>query len=154
MLLSRSVLQPLVALLALCLLPVVQAAPPLQVSDAWVAEAPPVATVQAGYLTLENPGPQDITITGASCPDFDSVEIHEMRMANGMMEMNQIEKLVVPAGGQVQLAPGGFHLMLFKPQRVLKAGDTVTVTLQLESGASLPVPMPVKKRSANDTHHH
>jgi copper(I)-binding protein len=154
MLLPHRFLQPLVALFLLCLQPVAQAAPPLNISDAWVAEGPPVASVLAGYLTIENPGSKDISITGASCPDFKAVEIHEMHMANGMMEMKQIEKLLVPAGGRVQLAPGGFHLMLIKPNKIFKAGDTLTVTLTLDTGQSLAVMMPVKKRDASDAHHH
>lgn len=143
----------LTILFLLGLLPLVQAAPPLKVSDAWVAEGPPVASVLAGYLTIENPGSRDITITAARCPDFRAVEIHEMRMAGGMMEMRQLETLVIPAGGRVELAPGGFHLMLIKPNKVFRAGDTVTVTLQLDDGQSLAVPMPVKKRAAGGRQH-
>ncbi|HID48508.1 MAG TPA: copper chaperone PCu(A)C, partial [Chromatiales bacterium] len=60
---------------------------------------------------------------------------------------------VIPAGGRVELAPGGFHLMLIKPGRVFRAGDTITVTLQLDNGQSLAVPMPVKKRDAGGMRH-
>ncbi|HID48492.1 MAG TPA: copper chaperone PCu(A)C, partial [Chromatiales bacterium] len=73
------------------LLPAVQAAPSLAARNAWVAEGPPVASVLAGYLILENPGPRDIAITAARCPEFQAVEIHEMRMMDGMMEMRQVK---------------------------------------------------------------
>lgn len=154
MLLFRTLLIPTLFLL---LLPARAAAPVLQVEDAWVPEAPPVAPVLAGYLTLRNPSGRAITITGASCPDFARVEIHEMGMANGMMTMKQLDSLTVPAGGRVMLKPGGFHLMLISPKKAFQAGDTITVTFELDNGQRLVVQLPVKKRGmtgADHQHHH
>lgn len=156
MLLTHRSLQPLVALFLFCLLSSAQASAALEIKNAWVAEGPPVAPVLAGYMDIENHTAKDVAITGSSCADFKTVEIHEMRMAGGMMEMKQIEKLIIPAGKTVKLEPGGYHLMLITPKQAFKAGDNVTVTLKLDNGQTLAVNMPVKPRdnSGGHQHHH
>jgi copper(I)-binding protein len=156
MLISRRYLQPLVALCFLIFVPVLQADEILDIDDAWVAEAPPVAPVMGGYMKIENETDKPISITRASCPEFETVEIHEMSMSGGMMKMREIEKLDIPAGGKVELKPGGYHLMLIKPKKLFKKGDTLTVTLHTADGQSQAVKMEVKARKANDDHqqHH
>ena len=154
MLLSRRYWQLLVALCFLVFVPVLQADEILDINDAWVAEAPPVAPVMGGYMKIENETDKPISITRASCPEFETVEIHEMSMSGGMMKMREIEKLVVPANGKVELKPGGYHLMLIKPKKPFKKGDTLMVTLHTADGQSQAVKMEVKERKASDDHHH
>ena len=153
MLLSRHYLS-LVALCFFAFIPVLQADEILDIDDAWVAEAPPVAPVMGGYMKIENETDKLISITRASCPDFETVEIHEMSMSGGMMKMREIEKLDIPAGGKVELKPGGYHLMLIKPKQPFKKGDSLTVTLHTTDGQSQAVKMKVKERKASDDHQH
>ncbi|MEO6408054.1 MAG: copper chaperone PCu(A)C [Burkholderiaceae bacterium] len=65
-------------------------------------------------------------------PAAKSVEMHTMAMQGDVMRMRQIDGLVLPAGGAVDLAPGGHHLMLVGLVRPLKEGDTVPFTLVVE----------------------
>lgn len=154
MLLIRHYWQPLVALCLLVSFPTVQADEILDIDDAWVAEAPPVAPVMGGYMKIENETDKLVSITSATCPDFEKVEIHEMSMSGGMMKMREIEKLEVPAHGKVELKPGGYHLMLIKPQQAFKKGDSLTVTLHTADGQSQAVKMEVKERPSSDAHQH
>ena len=154
MLLTRRYRQPLVVLCLLVSLSSVKADEILSIDDAWVAEAPPVAPVMGGYMKIENVTNKRISITSASCPDFEKVEIHEMSMSGSMMKMRQIEKLDVPANGKVELKPGGYHLMLIKPKQSFKKGDTLTVTLYTTDGQSQAIKMEVKERPSSDTHQH
>ena len=154
MLFSRRYLQPLVALCILFFMSALQADEVLDIDDAWVAEAPPVAPVMGGYMKIENETSKPVSITRASCPDFETVEIHEMSMSGGMMKMREIEKLVVPANGKVELKPGGYHLMLIKPKQPFKKGDSLTVTLHMADGKSQAVKMKVKERKTSDDHQH
>jgi len=154
MLLTRRYWQPLVALCLLVSFSTVQADAILDIKDAWVAEAPPVAPVMGGYMKIENQTDKVISITSASCADFEKVEIHEMSMSGGMMKMQQIEKLDVPANGKVELQPGGYHLMLIKPKQTFKKGDTLNVTLHTADGQSQAVKMEVKERKSSDPHQH
>jgi hypothetical protein len=100
------------------------------VRDGWVRPAPPVAQVRAGYLVLVNPGEKEIVIDRVDSKDFGAVEIHEMVDDGGVMRMRRVDKLRVPAKGEVALRPGGLHLMLFRPVRELAAGEKVGLRLR------------------------
>ena len=63
-------------------------------------------------MTIQNKGATPDRLTGGSA-DFATVEIHEMKSENGVMEMREVTGgLAIPAHGSVGLAPGGYHLML------------------------------------------
>ena len=115
----------------------------LQVSNAWIREAPPGTSVLAGYMTITNPAAIAKTITAVSSPSFRSVEIHRTVIENGMARMLSVGPLEIPAGGSVALAPGSYHLMLFEPVRALVAGDMVDLRLQTGSGPCISVGVPV-----------
>ena len=108
-----------------------QACGELTVTDAWVRLAPPNAPVMAGYLTLTTAGDESVTVTGASSSAFERVELHDMTHENGVMKMRKLDQIEIAAGGKVELAPGGMHLMLIGPKQGFAAGDSVEVTLRL-----------------------
>ena len=139
-------LQPLVVFCFMLFASVLHAGEILDINDAWVAEAPPVAPVMGGYMKIENGTAKPISITRASCPDFETVEIHEMSMSGGMMKMQQIEQLVVPANGKVELKPGGYHLMLMMPVGPLAGGARVTVDASADDGRVFRFELPVERR--------
>jgi len=60
------------------------------------------------------------------------VEIHTMKMEDGVMKMRAIPKLDLPAGKGVKLAPGGNHVMLMDLRQQMKKGDVVPITLKIE----------------------
>lgn len=132
------------------------AAEALHITEAWVPEAPPVASVMAGYMSVHNPGKQDVTIRAARSDGFATVEMHETRMQNGMAKMVRQDKLVIPAGKTVQFERGGLHLMLMQPKNSYKVGDSIAVTLDTSAG-ELKFNASVKAASLDDEkhdHHH
>lgn len=129
------------------------AADALQFEDAWSPEAPPVAPVMAGYVRISNSTTDDVAITGARCPDFNSVEIHDMFERDGMIRMVRQDRLTIPAGKTVELKKGGLHLMLMKPQRAINNGETLKVTFELANGDAITVPFTVKPRPADGMQH-
>jgi len=104
------------------------------VMNAWVRETDAKAKVNAGYMTLINVGAEDVIVTGVESPSYESIEVHEMKTVDGLMEMREITEMTIPSQGQVQLAPGGRHLMLRGPRQHFKAGDVVEITLSFKSG--------------------
>lgn len=66
-------------------------------------------------------------------------------MGGGMMKMQQVEQIDVPAGGKVDLKPGGFHVMLFELKKDLVVGDTVKVTLTFADGGERTVDAAVRE---------
>ena len=61
-----------------------------------------------------------------------------------MMGMQPVARLEIPAGGTVQLAPGGYHIMLIGLTKDLKVGDTVQVTLKFEKAGDVTVTAQVR----------
>lgn len=129
---------------------------------AWVREAPPTATALAGYLTVVNPSAEALTLVGATSPQFASVEMHEIVVADGLTKMQQVKQLVVPAGGKLAFAPGATHLMLMGPKQPLKAGAPVEIVLQWAPKGKTTVRTAVRGRDAKPAsaapagheHHH
>lgn len=106
-----------------------------QVSDGWIKQLPPSVPMRAGYMTITNSGPSDDSLLSVSSPAFKMVEMHESRMANGMMTMNELSEVSAPVGETVTFKPGGLHLMMMGIQEPLEIGDQVPVTLNFESGS-------------------
>lgn len=101
--------------------------------------------VSAAYMVLENAGAADRLIS-AETDVAGVVEIHTSEMDDeGVMRMRPLtDGLEIPANGSVTLQPGGYHIMLMELQQDLAEGETITLTLNLESGQSLTVEAEVR----------
>ncbi|NJK79076.1 MAG: copper chaperone PCu(A)C [Chloroflexaceae bacterium] len=101
----------------------------------------------AAYMTLVNTGSAADAVVGASTDVANIVELHTTEMdANGVMMMRPLEQIDIPANGEVALQPGGIHVMLIDLTQDLEEGDTVNLTLELQSGGTLEVEAPVTQR--------
>jgi copper(I)-binding protein len=60
-----------------------------------------------------------------------------MKMENNVMRMRQVPSLDLPKMQDVQLKPGGYHVMLMGLKQQLKAGDTVPITLKIEQNGKV-----------------
>ncbi|MFL0810347.1 MAG: copper chaperone PCu(A)C [Agarilytica sp.] len=117
----------------------------LAVMNAWVREAHPNATVNAGYMTLINAGGADVEIASASSKAFEKVEFHEMAMVDGMMEMRELKGLIIASGDQLKFEPGGKHLMMKEPKQAIKAGQVIDIVLTFKDGSQQTLSVKVKK---------
>jgi copper(I)-binding protein len=116
------------------------------IMDNWVRANAPGQSVGAAYMTLLSA--QDSTMIKAEADVAGAVEIHSMKMENGVMKMRMLEELPLKAGKTEKLAPGGFHLMLFDLKKPLTAGEVVNFTLSFKDAAGnitkQQVTMPIK----------
>jgi copper(I)-binding protein len=74
-------------------------------------------------------------LVSAASPAAKTVEIHQMSMENGVMKMRALPGLDIPAGGSVELKPGGYHLMLIDLRKPLAEGDAIALTLRFQDAA-------------------
>ena len=118
----------------------------LKVVHPWVALSPPGAHATAAFMELHNPGGEAVDLVAADADGFQAVELHRSVNENGMHRMIEQDRITVPAGGAVRLAPGGYHVMLIGIERELTEGDAVTLELTLSDGSRLAVEAPVKRR--------
>ena len=102
--------------------------------------------VGAGYMTITNKGTAADRLVSASSPAAGKVEIHEMKMQDGVMKMRELAGgLPIEAGKTAALAPGGYHLMLIELKAPLKTGDKVPVTLIFEKAGKVDVTLDVQR---------
>lgn len=112
----------------------------LVIAQPWTRATPGGAKVAGGYLTIENKGRAPDRLVGGSANIARKIEIHEMAMNDGVMNMRPVDGgLVVEPGKTVKLAPGGDHLMFFELDSPFKQGDTVAATLKFEKAGEVEV---------------
>lgn len=100
-----------------------------EVTNHWLREAPPNARMLAAYVTLTNQSDQQLTLTGAYAPDFGMAEIHKTVEVDGVLRMREQKELLLAAGGEITMQPGGLHIMLMMPERTFKVGDEARICL-------------------------
>ncbi|MDT0304928.1 copper chaperone PCu(A)C [Streptomonospora wellingtoniae] len=123
------------------------AAGDLKVGGAWIPEPANPATA-AGYLSVRNSGDRDDALVGAETSAAATTEVHTTATSDsGAKTMEEVERAPVPAGGELVLESGSYHLMLMELPEDLSAGDTVTLTLHFDSGTDVDVDAPVLARS-------
>jgi len=123
------------SLALLALAPAASLAGDLSAHHAMVREMPPGARVTAAFMVLRNAGDADIAITAVSSPAFGRVEMHRTQMVDGVARMVPQDNLPVPAGGELVLEHGSWHLMLFQPQTELHIDDEVEFTAETGAGS-------------------
>lgn len=112
----------------------------ITVSGAFTRATLPDAPVGAGYLTISNAGTDADRLLGAASLITPTVELHTMSVTDGMMKMQQLtDGIEVPAGGSVEFAPGGMHIMFIGPNQAFVEGECVELTLTFEKAGELPV---------------
>jgi copper(I)-binding protein len=98
-----------------------------------------------GFLTIANAGKTPVTLKGAQSPAAGKIEIHQSAMADGVMTMRRQDAgVVIPPGGEVAFAPGGYHFMLLGLKQAQGPGQKVPVTLLFNKGRKLKIDLAVQ----------
>jgi len=100
--------------------------------------------VTGAFMLIRNTGSQDDMLVSASSDAAMDVQIHETTMADGVMSMAEVPGVTIPAGGEAELRPGGYHVMLIGLKEELKVGDTVTLVLTFQNAGEISLEVPVK----------
>lgn len=112
-------------------------------SGVGVAEAVLVAPAgdapAAMYLTLTNSGDVADTLAAIETAVAERAELHRSAEQGGMIHMEPVGSLELPARGEIRMAPGGYHVMLTGLRSTLVPGDTVGVTVILNHAGRVPL---------------
>lgn len=120
----------------------------LQIENAYTRSTVPGQMAAGGFMKIENKGGVDLLVS-ASSPVAGEVQLHEMAMEGNVMKMRQVKDIPVPAGGAVELKPGGMHLMFMNIKAPLAAGETVPVKLKFAKAGEVEVKFPVNAMGAH-----
>lgn len=120
--------------------------PAVVVVDAWAREPAMGQTVAAAYVTLSNPGDEEVRLRGARSA-IGRTELHETEMGDdGVMSMEErLEGFLIPPGGELVMEPGGVHIMFVDIDReaFLAAGEVV-VEFDLADDGVFEVAIPIR----------
>ncbi len=114
----------------------------VEVTNAWARATVPGQNVGGVYMDVRSPAAA--RLVGVSSPAAATAEIHQMKMENGVMKMSAVAGVDLPPGQTVKLAPGGYHVMLLNLKKPLATGDSVPVTLTIETGKKTRQTLEVK----------
>ena len=102
----------------------------LKVDNPWVRGAVPgqLATGAVADITSA----RDAVLVKVESPVAAVAEVHASELKNGVMTMRAAPNVPLPAGKQVRLAPGGYHIMLMDLKQPVKNGEIVPIRLTVE----------------------
>lgn len=116
----------------------------LSITGGFARATLPNAPVGGGFLTIANHGDTDDRLLSAEAAFAGRTEVHEMKMADGVMQMRALsDGLPIPAGGTVTLEPGGLHIMFMQLNAPLAEGEVTTVRLTFEQAGEVEVPLTI-----------
>ena len=116
----------------------------LEVGDPWTRPAPAGGTA-VGYMVLTNRGKAPVSLLSAHTALARTVSLHQTTLAGGVASMAAVRAgVVIPPGGSVALAPGGYHMMLEGIAKPLAPGGSAPVVLVFSGGQKLRIDLEVR----------
>ncbi|WP_339651171.1 copper chaperone PCu(A)C [Halopseudomonas pelagia] len=119
----------------------------LHIEHPWSRAMPPSAPTAAAYFVVHNKGSEADRLLSATSPHADKVELHEHVHANGLMKMQEVQDVEIPAGGEVRFEPMGYHVMLLELQQQAKDGERFALTLNFENSGPVEVEVAVQSEA-------
>ena len=121
--------------------------PKISAEMLWGRSSPMVVDAGAFYVVLKNTGTVADKLIGAKSDACGMVELHEtVDKGGGMMEMQPIagQMIEIPAGGSVELKPGGMHVMCMMKKADFAAGTKLPLTLVFEKSGEMKLEAEIK----------
>lgn len=133
-------------------------APAIEVRDAWVRPTGSMGGMNgdqsmhdnqsgmggsginsAAYMVIENKGRVSENLLRVEGDIAHAIELHRSEIVDGVMRMSPVANIEIPAGNQVELKPGGLHIMLINLKGEIKPGDQVSLNLIFELSGKMTV---------------
>jgi copper(I)-binding protein len=113
----------------------------LEVLQPWSQALPPNAPTVAAYFIVRNTGMADDRLLSVDSPVAAEAQLHEHVGADGMMKMQQVSTVIIPAAGQVRFAPFSSHVMLLGlgDRSQLAEGSSFPLTLHFQGAGAVEV---------------
>lgn len=125
----------------------------LHIDHPWSREMPPVAPTAAAYFVVHNKGAEADRLLSVSTPVAGKAELHEHVHADGVMKMQHVQTVDIPAGGEVKFEPMGYHVMLFNLKQQAADGERFPLTLNFEKAGAVEVEVAVQKEAPQEADH-
>lgn len=133
------------------------------VGKQWARASAMATTMGAAYMDITATGGDELVSASVDASVAESVELHEVVPADGdhssgdhssmgsdstmamsgEMKMQEVEKIMLPAGETVSLKPGGYHVMLMGLAKPLEVGTSISMTLTFATAGDITIDVPV-----------
>jgi len=115
----------------------------IEVRDAWVRASVPGQKATGAFMKIK--AKDSVRLVGVASPAAAVAEVHEMKMQGDVMTMRAVSGgLEIAAGKTVELAPGGYHLMLMDLKAPLLKDSSVPLTLVFKDAKGVESRMELK----------
>jgi copper(I)-binding protein len=119
----------------------------LEVDAPWSQELPPNAPTLATFFIIRNHGMNPDRLLSVDTPIAGAAQLHAHIDQDGMMKMQQLDSLAIPAQSDVVFAPMAYHVMLVDVQADAPraSGKQFPLTLHFETAGDLTVQVDIRK---------
>jgi periplasmic copper chaperone A len=126
----------------------------LHVNDAVLKLSPVDTNPSALYFTVHG-GEQDVTLLRVTSPSVLRAEMHDSGVdaKTGMMTMDKIDRIEVPAKGKVEFKRGGKHVMLWGVNLIARRLEKIEVEFVFSNGDRIRVTAPLEKIATGKNEH-
>ncbi|MCK0069180.1 copper chaperone PCu(A)C [Kordiimonas laminariae] len=93
----------------------------------------------AVYFKIHNNTHHADKLVGVETDLAEIAMLHRSYEDDGIMKMDHVEALEIPAGGDAALEPGSYHIMLMRLEQPLKRGEVFPLSLQFEKAGTVQV---------------
>lgn len=116
----------------------------MMVHDAMVRAVPIAGGNGAIYFTVMNGTAQADRLMAVESDVAATTAMHESIDENNVIRMEpRPDGFEIPAGGSVELAPGGKHVMLTNVKQPLTEGESIAITLRFDHANPMSVTVPI-----------
>ncbi len=106
----------------------------------WTRSTNPGAHVGGVYVILENRGDAPIRLVSATTPVARKTALRDLPMVDGVIRGVELpDGIEIPAGGRVDLRPGGLHILLAGLVQPLRPGRSFPMTLTFADGTAIDI---------------
>lgn len=126
----------------------------LAIGQPWSRALPPTVQTGAAYVSIANLGKTADRLTGAASSAADKVELHAHLLQGDLLRMVAVDSIEVPAKGMLELAPGGYHIMLIGLKQPLREGERFPIRLEFEKAGALELEVEIRSPDAGTAAEH
>lgn len=116
----------------------------LLINNSWVRKPPPMMSMTAAYLTLNNNSDKLITIKNITSAEFKSVEMHQSKNNKGVFTMNKLNSLELKPHSKIEFKPNSYHLMLISPKKSFNQLKQIHFQIQTNDNELINFTAPIK----------
>lgn len=108
----------------------------------------------AFYFTITNDGEEADHLVEVETDAADVIEIHDVEMDDGVMQMVPMHDGVeIAAGASIVFEPGSYHVMMIGLTESLLDGEEFTATLHFEHAGEVEITVPIHINEPDEDEH-